>query len=156
VKLEGGDPVVLEAVEALVPAGIPVMGHLGLTPQSVNTLGGYRVQGKDRKGAEEIRRQARELERSGCFALVLECVPPDLGRDVAGELTIPVIGIGAGAETDGQVLVIQDLLGQTGGPLPRFVRSFARGDRFLSEAVESYCRAVTEGSFPCPEECYGS
>ncbi|MDC7221342.1 MAG: 3-methyl-2-oxobutanoate hydroxymethyltransferase [Spirochaetales bacterium] len=154
VKLEGGDSVVLEAVKAMVPAGIPVMGHLGLTPQSVNGMGGYRVQGKEALAAEQILTEALSLEEAGCFALVLECVPRSLAKKITEKLTIPVIGIGAGKEVDGQVLVIQDLLGETRGPLPKFVRSFSNGAAQIVKGVENYCREVREGSFPSIKESY--
>jgi 3-methyl-2-oxobutanoate hydroxymethyltransferase len=156
VKLEGGDPEVLETVKALIPAGIPVMGHLGLTPQSLKSLGGYRVQGKEDSSAQKIKEEAWNLQEVGCFSLVLECVPQSLAREISQELTIPVIGIGAGRDVDGQVLVIQDLLGQTKGHIPKFVRPFGEGDKFLREAINKYCNEVKRGNFPSQKESYCS
>jgi 3-methyl-2-oxobutanoate hydroxymethyltransferase len=145
VKLEGGGRVVAQ-VEALVAAGIPVMGHLGLTPQSVNTLGGYRVQGRGEAG-EQLLRDAKELEHAGAFAVVLEVVPADLARRVTASLTIPTIGIGAGNGTDAQVLVWQDLLGLN-PHAPRFVRPYADLRAAMTDGVRGWAADVVSGSFP--------
>lgn len=152
VKLEGGTRV-LPQVEALVGAGVPVMGHLGLTPQSVHTFGGYRLQGLGAAG-EALLEQAHALEAAGAFALVLEVVPADLAARVTKELAIPVIGIGAGAQTDAQVLVWQDMAGLTGGRPPKFVRRYAdlRGE--LDRAVRAYADDVRSGRYPDPEHSY--
>jgi 3-methyl-2-oxobutanoate hydroxymethyltransferase len=151
VKLEGGRRVVPQ-VEALVSAGIPVMGHLGLTPQSVNTLGGYRVQGRGEAG-EQLLRDAKELEHAGAFAVVLEVVPADLARRVTESLTIPTVGIGAGNGTDAQVLVWQDLLGLNPRP-PRFVSPYADLRTVMTDAVRDWALDVVSGSFPDEEHSF--
>lgn len=153
VKLEGGADFAAE-VRALVRASIPVMGHLGLTPQSVNALGGYRVQGKSAAAAKKLLDDARALQEAGAFALVLECVPAALAARITALLEIPVIGIGAGPGCDGQVLVWQDMAGMNLGHLPRFVKRFGEVDRALREAVQNYAREVRVGAFPADEHCY--
>ena len=153
VKLEGGADFVPE-VRALVRASIPVMGHLGLTPQSVNALGGYKVQGKSPAAAQKLLDDARALQDAGIFALVLECVPAGLAARVTAELSIPVIGIGAGAGCDGQVLVWQDMLGLGERPAPRFVRQFGALGTAMREAVTAYVAAVQCGEFPSAAQCY--
>jgi 3-methyl-2-oxobutanoate hydroxymethyltransferase len=155
VKVEGGDPATLDRVRALVAAGVPVMGHLGLTPQSVHRFGGYVVRGRDAKEAERMREQARALEEAGCFALVLEMVPAELAREISGSLEIPTVGIGAGVGCDGQVLVLPDMLGLNEGFEPRFLRKFADLGGQVREAAEAYVRAVKAGDFPSDEESYG-
>lgn len=154
VKLEGGAPI-LDAVRALVGAGIPVVGHLGLTPQSVHQLGGFRVQGRDSVTAKRLFNDARALEDAGIFALVLECVPATLARMVTKALTVPVIGIGAGVYCDGQVLVIHDLLGLTTGRVPRFVKKYADLRSQVLTAIGSYRDEVRARSFPGPEHTFG-
>ncbi|MFB4274697.1 MULTISPECIES: 3-methyl-2-oxobutanoate hydroxymethyltransferase [unclassified Nonomuraea] len=151
VKLEGGRRV-LPQVEALVSAGIPVMAHLGLTPQSVNVLGGYRVQGRGQSG-DELMSDAKDLERAGAFSVVLECVPADLAQRVTTSLAIPTIGIGAGASTDAQVLVWQDLMGLTPRPA-RFVKRYADLAGDMDRAVRAFAGDVTSGAFPAPEHTY--
>ncbi len=153
VKLEGAGPMV-DIVQALSERGVPVCAHLGLTPQSVDKLGGYRVQARDEDEATRLMVDARTLEAAGADMLVLECVPAELGRKVSRLLQIPVIGIGAGPDCDGQVLVSQDMLGLTAGKLPRFVRNFMQGRGSVAEAVAAYVGAVRDGSFPAKEECY--
>lgn len=153
VKLEGGGPV-LDVVARLVSIGVPVMGHLGLTPQSVNQFGGFKVQGRDDDAAERILTDALALEAAGAFAIVLECVPADLAARVTQALHIPTIGIGAGAATDGQVLVIQDLLGLTGGRLPRFVKQYANLRQEITDAAKSFQSEVASGDYPGPEHSY--
>ena len=143
-----------DVIQHLVESGIPVMGHLGLTPQSVHRLGGYRVQGKTNEQAEAVERQARELEEAGCFAIVLECIPMGLSARVTSELTIPTIGIGAGIDCDGQVLVLQDMLGLSSMAKPRFVREYLDGERLIRDAVNRYCRDVEKGEFPSETESY--
>jgi 3-methyl-2-oxobutanoate hydroxymethyltransferase len=152
VKLEGGARVV-PAVDLLVRSGIPVMAHLGLTPQSVNALGGYRVQGRGAEG-EALLRDAQALESAGAFAIVLELVPSALARRVTESLEIPTIGIGAGPQTDSQVMVWQDLAGLTSGRTPRFVKRYADMRTTLSGAVRTWAAEVSEGTYPGPEHEY--
>jgi 3-methyl-2-oxobutanoate hydroxymethyltransferase len=151
VKLEGG-AAVLETVRSLTEQGVPVCGHLGLLPQSVNRLGGYRFQGRDPDSADRIRRDALDLERAGASLLVLECVPADLAQEISRALTIPVIGIGAGAGCDGQVLVLYDMLGINLRRPPSFSRNFLQGRGSVPEALAAYVAAVKERSFPGPDE----
>lgn len=152
VKLEGGARV-LPQVEALVGAGIPVMAHLGLTPQSVNQFGGYRVQGRGEDG-EILMRDAKAMEAAGAFAVVLEVVPADLAARVTRMLSIPTIGIGAGDQTDAQVLVWQDLAGLTPGRPPKFVKRYADLGSVLSGAVHAWADEVVTGTYPGPEHQY--
>ncbi|MGP3962662.1 3-methyl-2-oxobutanoate hydroxymethyltransferase [Nonomuraea sp. 3N208] len=151
VKLEGGRRI-LPQVEALVAAGVPVMAHLGLTPQSVNVLGGYRVQGRGQSG-DELMADAKDLERAGAFSVVLECVPADLAERVTTSLAIPTIGIGAGAATDAQVLVWQDLMGLTPRPA-KFVKRYADLAADMDRAVRAFADEVASGAFPAPEHTY--
>ncbi|MGH3375201.1 MAG: 3-methyl-2-oxobutanoate hydroxymethyltransferase [Actinoallomurus sp.] len=151
IKLEGGERV-LPQVEALVAAGIPVMAHLGLTPQSVNAFGGYRVQGRGESG-ERLMADAKAMEAAGAFSLVLECVPAELAERVTGTLSIPVIGIGAGAGTDAQVLVWQDMAGLT-PQTAKFVKRYADVAGVLRSAVEEYASEVVSGEFPAAEHSY--
>ena len=153
VKLEGGAEFAAE-VRGLTRASIPVMGHLGLTPQSVNAFGGFKVQGKTMAAAQKLLDDARALQDAGAFALVLECVPAPLAERVTQALAIPVIGIGAGAGCDGQVLVWQDMTGMTLSHLPRFVKRFGEVGASLRSAVEAYTREVRAGAFPTEDHCY--
>jgi 3-methyl-2-oxobutanoate hydroxymethyltransferase len=154
VKLEGGQRVVPQ-VEALVAAGIPVMAHLGLTPQSVNALGGYRVQGRGDEAAHRLIQDAKALQHAGAFAVVLEVVPSDLAAIVTKTLNIPTIGIGAGPSTDAQVLVWQDMAGiRTGGRAPKFVKEFANIGEQLHDAAVRYGDEVRGGSYPAAEHEY--
>ena len=153
VKLEGIEGNV-ETIRHTVKSGVPVMGHLGLTPQSVNQLGGYRVQGRGDRAAEKLREEALACEQAGCFAIVLECVPDDLAAEITASLSIPTIGIGAGAGTDGQVLVMQDLLGLSSDFKPKFVRKYLDGRAVLLNAFNAYASDVKNGSFPASEESY--
>ncbi len=153
VKMEGGKPA-LEAVQRITDAGIPVMGHLGLTPQSIYRFGTYRVRAQDTEEADEIQRDARLLEEAGCFGLVLEKIPAGLARDISGNLSIPVIGIGAGVHCDGQVLVTHDLLGLNTDFNPRFVRRYAHLEETITEAVQHYVQDVRTRAFPAGEESY--
>ncbi len=155
VKLEGGRNR-LGMVEALVNAEIPVMGHLGLTPQSVLAMGGFRVQAKTRESAKMLIEDAQALEDAGVFALVLEGVPPEVGSRVTEAIAIPTIGIGAGASTDGQVLVFHDLLGMTKSPPATFVRVYADIGRQITDAIAHYAADVRNGSFPGPNESYAN
>lgn len=149
VKLEGGQWL-LESIALLTERGIPVCAHLGLTPQSVNVFGGFKVQGRDSAGAEKIIADARAVEAAGATLLVIECVPSELGRRISEALTIPVIGIGAGPHTDAQVLVLHDLLGIS-RRLPKFSRNFLEGAGGVPEALANYRLAVEQGEFPGPE-----
>ncbi|MEE2653266.1 MAG: 3-methyl-2-oxobutanoate hydroxymethyltransferase [Pseudomonadota bacterium] len=149
IKLEGGDWL-CDDIRLLSRAGIPVCGHLGLTPQSVNVLGGYRVQGRDDDQAQRIINDAKALEAAGAAMLVLECVPRQLAKQISQALAIPVIGIGAGADTDAQVLVLHDLLGIT-EKTARFVRNFAQDSSSIEHALQRYRSAVLDGSFPAAE-----
>lgn len=153
VKLEGG-AAQLETVRQLTRQGVPVCGHLGLLPQSVHVLGGYRVQGRGAEAARAIREDALALQEAGAGLLVLECVPMSLAAEISGALRIPVIGIGAGPGCDGQVLVLHDLLGITpaGGEAPRFVKNFLAGRDGVRDAVAAYVAAVKSGAFPTPEQ----
>lgn len=153
VKLEGGGPRVKQ-VEALVEAGIPVMGHLGMTPQSATSLGGYKVQGRDEKAANEILQDAERLEEAGIFSLVLECVPYRLAERITKKVSCPTIGIGAGPKTDGQILVLHDLLGFKGKVEPRFVRRYADFESETGKAVSRYLKDVRTGSFPSLKESF--
>jgi len=154
VKLEGGDEAAVSRVQALVRAGIPVMGHLGLTPQSVHSFGGYGVRGREPEEATRLRRQAAALEEAGCFAIVLELMPTGLARDVSQSLRIPTIGIGAGPDCDGQVLVLPDMLGLNEGFEPRFLRRFGALGPAVHEAVDAYVEAVRERTYPDASESY--
>jgi len=153
VKLEGGKTIE-ESVRRIVSAGIPVMGHLGLTPQSVHQFGGYAVRAKETAEAQQLTEDARLLERLGCFAVVLEKIPADLGRKVSEELTVPTIGIGAGPYVDGQVLVVQDMLGINKEFSPKFLRRYAALYDVIKEAVEHYIRDVKDNDFPNEKESY--
>jgi 3-methyl-2-oxobutanoate hydroxymethyltransferase len=152
-KLEGADGNV-SIIKHLVVSGIPVMGHLGLTPQSVHQLGGFKVQGRDREVAQKVFDDAKALADAGCFSLVLECVPEALARQVSEALDIPVIGIGAGRYVDGQVLVWHDLLGLASGFQPKFLQTFASGGHALGQGIQAYCQAVRQGDFPGREHVY--
>jgi 3-methyl-2-oxobutanoate hydroxymethyltransferase len=153
VKLEGG-VWLAPTIAFLTTRGIPVCGHVGLTPQSVNVLGGYRVQGKTPDAAAALLADARALVEAGAAMLVVECVPRDLGATLTREAGIPVIGIGAGPECSGQVLVIYDALGITPGRPARFVRNFMQGHDSVAAALGAYVTAVKDGSFPAPEHCF--
>lgn len=153
VKLEGGSPVIPQ-IRALVTAGIPVMGHLGLTPQRFAVLGGFKVQGKSAAAAQELCQEALALQEAGCFAIVLECVPQEVAAQISKTLSIPTIGIGAGAGCDGQVLVFHDLLGLTQGHTPRFVKRYAELSSLIHQAVSDYVTEVREGVFPAAEHSF--
>ncbi len=153
VKVEGGERR-LELIARLTEAEIPVMGHVGLTPQSVNALGGYRVQGKTRDAAEHLIRDARAVEAAGAFAVVLEAVPRELAAQITRELRIPTIGIGAGPDCDGQILVLHDILGLTFNQTPKFARQYANVGKIISSAVREYCDDVRGGMFPSDGESY--
>ncbi|WP_422482013.1 3-methyl-2-oxobutanoate hydroxymethyltransferase [Pleomorphochaeta sp. DL1XJH-081] len=142
-----------DTITHLIHSGIPVMGHLGLTPQFYHSLGGYKVQGREIQAAQDIKSQALKLEELGCFSLVLECIPEYLGGEIARSLTIPVIGIGAGREVDGQVLVLHDLLGLS-DTKTTFVRQYISGADLVANALNSYCSDISDGSFPSESEVF--
>ena len=154
VKLEGGEEAA-ETVAALVRAGIPVMGHVGLTPQSVHAMGGFRVQGKSESDAERILRDAQALEAAGVYAIVLEGIPSELAARITAALTVPTIGIGAGSACDGQVLVIYDLLGLVPSFKPKFVKRYADGAGTVLDAARAYIDEVRSGAFPDAEHSFG-
>lgn len=153
VKMEGGVEI-KESVERVLSAGIPVMGHLGLTPQSIYKFGTYTVRAKEEEEAEKLQSDAKLLETIGCFAVVLEKIPADLAKEVSGQLQIPTIGIGAGAGTDGQVLVAHDMLGITHDFKPRFLRQYADLNAVITGAVEEYVKDIKSRSFPNEQESY--
>jgi 3-methyl-2-oxobutanoate hydroxymethyltransferase len=148
VKLEGATPLTLSIIDHLTHIGIPVMGHLGFTPQSVNTLGGFRVQGKRVADAKTLLEEAKLLESVGAFAVVLEMVPVEVAEIITQQLRIPTIGIGSGSGCDGQILVIDDLLGRYQDLSPRFVRQYLQSARLIPDAVEAYAQDVRHGAFP--------
>ncbi|PTS76247.1 3-methyl-2-oxobutanoate hydroxymethyltransferase [Aeromonas sp. HMWF036] len=153
VKMEGGDWL-CDSIRHLTRNGVPVCGHLGLTPQSVHVFGGFKVQGRDEFQAQEIYRQALELQAAGIQLLVLECVPTTLAERITKALRIPVIGIGAGPATDGQILVMHDAFGVTSGYVPKFTKNFLAETGDVRAAIRLYVQQVSEGSFPGPEHCF--
>ncbi len=153
VKLEGGERYV-PVIEAIVHASIPVVGHLGLTPQSLHQMGGYRIQGRDEASAKKMVREAKALEKAGCFAIVLEGIPWTLARKITENASIPTIGIGAGNHCDGQVLVLNDMLGIYDNPLPRFVKVYDELGERIKSAVSEYVKEVKNGIFPTEKHSY--
>lgn len=145
----------VKLIRHLVESGIPVMGHLGLTLHLIRVLGGFKVQGKTKESANRIKEDALLLQEAGCFALVLECIPNPLAKDITQSLSIPTIGIGAGPHTDGQVLVFQDLLGLNLDFKPKFVKTFLNGHEQMKKGIEDYIKAIKIGEFPSHEHCYG-
>lgn len=154
IKIEGADPNTCETITHLVQAGVPIIGHLGLTPQSIHQLGGYRVQGKTKNQEAALMQQAQHLEQAGCSALVLECIPQLLAQTITQSLNIPTIGIGAGVHTDGQVLVWHDLLGLQSDINPRYVKIFAQGQDAFLKAINAYAQQVHKASFPTAEHAF--
>lgn len=154
VKIEGADVDTCNTISYLVNAGIPVMGHIGLTAQSIHQLGGYKIQGKSQEQADSLLQQALALERAGCFALVIECVPQHLAKTITNSLSIATIGIGAGSDTDGQVLVWHDMLGLQTSFNPKFVKRYAQTKATILEAVNSYAQQVHQVSFPTPDYAF--
>lgn len=154
VKIEGADQQTCDRIQFLVSSGIPVMGHIGLTPQSVHQLGGYKVQGKTAEHGEKLLQQGKQLEAAGCFALVIECVPQALAQRITQSLSIPTIGIGASQYTDGQVLVWHDMLGLQTDFKPRFLKQYAQGKELFLQAIHHYDAQVKQAHFPAPEHCY--
>ncbi|KEI05074.1 3-methyl-2-oxobutanoate hydroxymethyltransferase [Clostridium botulinum] len=153
VKLEGGASVIKQ-IEAIVNAQIPVMGHIGLTPQSINVFGGFKIQGKNQERAKQLIEDAKALEKSGVFAIVLECVPAKLAEIITKEVSVPTIGIGAGASCDGQILVYQDMLGMFSDISPKFVKKFANIGEFMKEGFKKYINEVKGETFPSTEHCF--
>lgn len=154
VKLEGGERLI-DTVKALTANGIPVCAHLGLLPQLVNVLGGYKVQGRDDAAADALMREAQQLAKAGAQLVVVECIPTALGERVSNAIDIPVIGIGAGNQTDGQILVMHDMLGMNSDYLPKFVKNFLAEHGSLEKAVAAYVADVHSGAFPGPEHSFG-
>ena len=154
VKIEGGT-IRSDLVKALTQNGIPVLGHIGLTPQSINTLGGYKVQGKTREAQDQLIADAQALTEADAFAIVLECVPPDIGAAITAAVPVPVIGIGAGPSCDGQMLVMHDMLGLTERP-PKFTKAYASLADAMRAAFTAYASEVAADTFPAPEHCYAS
>lgn len=152
VKLEGAGDFRIQTIERMIEAGIPVMGHIGLTPQSINMLGSYSTQGKSTAGALKLINDAKRLENAGVFSMVLENIPSEVSKEISTRLQIPTIGIGAGPECNGQVLVTYDLLGYTGGYHPWFVRKYADIDSVIDSAIKNFCEDVKKGSFPSEQE----
>lgn len=154
IKLEGGVEVAPQ-IEAITKAGIPVMGHIGLTPQSINAFGGYKVQGKDEEAARKLLEDAKALEKAGVFAIVMECVPAALAEHITKAINVPTIGIGAGAGCDGQILVYQDMLGMFSDYVPKFVKKYANVGEAMKNAFAEYMNEVQQGAFPAKEHGYG-
>ena len=153
IKLEGGEEV-SESISKIVKAGIPVMGHLGLTPQSINQFGSFKLRAKEEAEAEKLKKDTQLLQDLGCFSLVLEKIPSQLAKEVSQSLNIPTIGIGAGNGCDGQVLVYQDMLGVYKDFTPKFVRKFANVGEVMTEGIKAYIDAVADGSFPEEKHCF--
>lgn len=153
IKIEGAAGH-LELIKHIVESGVPVMGHLGLTPQSIHQLGGPKIQGRDTKTADKLKNDSIALEQAGCFSLVLECVPSALSAEITKTLNIPTIGIGAGSGCDGQVLVLQDMLGMNKDFAPKFLKKYLQGSDLITEALNSYVTEVKASSFPSKEHSY--
>lgn len=153
IKLEGGEKV-CPHIKAITEASIPVMAHLGLTPQSINEFGGFKVQGKSFDAARTLIEDAKKVEAAGAFAIVLECVPDKLAKMITEAVSIPTIGIGAGPDCDGQVLVYQDMLGMYGDMQPKFAKRFVNAGEIMKQAFAQYCKEVAEGVFPAKEHCF--
>jgi 3-methyl-2-oxobutanoate hydroxymethyltransferase len=155
VKIEGAGGH-LQLIHHLVESGVPVMGHLGLTPQSIHQLGGAKVQGKAQEGADKILNDSLALEQAGCFSIVLECVPHKLAKNISSHLKIPTIGIGAGADTDGQILVLQDMLGMNKDFKPKFLKKYLNAFDLITESLNTYVTEVNKSQFPDKEHSYES
>ena len=154
IKIEGADIDTCQTIAYLVASGVPIIGHIGLTPQSIHQLGGYRVQGKEQEQAALLMQQAAALEAAGCFALVIECVPQQLAKAITASLTIPTIGIGAGVDTDGQVLVWHDLLGLQTEFQPKFLKQYAQGKEIFLAAINHYAEQVKQAEFPTAKHAF--
>lgn len=153
VKLEGGSEVA-PTIQRLTQAGVPVMGHIGLTPQSVHQLGGYKVQGKSVESAKKLLEDAKELEKAGAFSIVMECIPSDLAKEISEQLTIPTIGIGAGVECDGQVLVFHDIVGFGSEIQPKFVKQYTNIDTHIEQAITTFVQDTKSKAFPTKEHSF--
>lgn len=153
-KLEGASEETLTLIKRLTDGGIPIVGHLGLTPQTVNVLGGYRVQAKNEETSQKLLEDTKRLEQAGAVAVVLECIPKEIGERVTNSVSIPTIGIGAGAECDGQVLVYHDLLQYGGDRFPKFVKNYANFNLYGTQALENYVKEVKSGAFPLEKHTY--
>ena len=154
IKLEGADADTCTTIQYLVTSGVPIMGHIGLTPQSVHQLGGFKVQGKKESDARRLIEEAKTLEQAGCFALVLECIPQALAQAITEIVRIPTIGIGASMVTDGQVLVWHDVLGLQTEYLPKFVKQYLPGKQVILNAINDYAKQVQQAHFPTEEHTY--
>ncbi|MFW2331208.1 MAG: 3-methyl-2-oxobutanoate hydroxymethyltransferase [Nitrospinota bacterium] len=154
VKIEGGTQDMVDLAARFTTAGIPVMGHLGLTPQSIHSLGGFKLQGKDQTKADQILDEALKLESAGAFSIVLECIPTDLAKDISSRLKIPTIGIGAGISCDGQILVAADMFGLSAGKSPKFVKCYANVSKLMGESISAYISDVKNSSFPAEIHSY--
>ncbi len=154
IKIEGGDPNSCDTIAYLTACGIPIIGHIGLTPQFIHQFGGFKVQGKSKEQAEQIIQQAKALQNAGCIALVIECVPQSLAKVITESLSIPTVGIGAGVATDGQVLVWHDLLGLQTELKPKFIKHYIQGKAMLLQAVNAYVQQVREEQFPSAEYAF--
>lgn len=154
IKLEGENEEIVKTIRAIINAGVPVMGHLGLTPQHIHQLGGFKVQGKTKIAAEQLLGQALTLEKAGCFSIVLECIPASLTKTITQALSIPTIGIGAGADSDGQVLVFHDLLGLQVELKPKFVKRYLNGAQLFEQGIEKYTEDVKSKKFPLTQHTY--
>lgn len=152
IKIEGADAQTLEVIQYLVTAGVPVMGHIGLQPQAILAMGQYAMQGKDDVSAQALLADAQKLQKAGCFAMVLECIPNNLADKITQSLNIPTIGIGAGPQTDGQVLVWHDFLGLNLGHVPKFVKQFTKAGEGIVQALMLYHHEVTQGIFPATKQ----
>ncbi len=155
VKLEGGSSVCPQ-IKAIVAAGIPVVGHIGLTPQSIHALGGHRVQGKTEEAARHLIEEAKKVEEAGAFAIVLEAIPAGVAKLITENVNVPTIGIGAGADCDGQVLVYQDMLGMFSDFKPKFVKQYANLEQIMKDAFRNYIEEVESGAFPAKEHEYAA
>ncbi|MFV9924702.1 MAG: 3-methyl-2-oxobutanoate hydroxymethyltransferase [Francisella endosymbiont of Hyalomma scupense] len=153
IKLEGtaGNS---DSIKHIVDSGVPVMGHIGMTPQFVNSFGGFKVQGKTEAAAKHLLEEAKLLEQAGCFALVLECIPAKIAKQITQSLEIPTIGIGAGVDTDGQILVLQDMLGMNTGFQPKFVKKYVDASKLFSDAINTYVKETKDNIFPTKEHSY--
>lgn len=154
VKLEGASGDVLQTIRSIIDVGVPVMGHLGLTPQHIHQFGGFKMQGKSAKQAKLLIEQAKQLEAAGCFSIVLECIPASLAKQIAASVAIPTIGIGAGSATDGQVLVFHDLLGLQCDFKPKFVKRYLNASELFTQSINQYVNEVRHNEFPNEEYSY--
>lgn len=153
IKLEGSSGN-LDIIKHIVDSGVPVMGHIGMTPQFINSFGGFKIQGRTEEAAKHLLEEAKLLEQAGCFGIVLECIPANIAKDITQNLDIPTIGIGAGSNTDGQILVLQDMLGMNTDFQPKFVKKYIDGSKLFSDAINTYVKETKANTFPTKEHCY--